>query len=97
MLDNIDATACEVLKRYPIKRAAFFGSAARGDMTESSDIDVIIEFLPGTRGLEFFGLYGDLEDAFGCHIDLITWNGLAKAKPSFKEAVEKEARIIYEC
>ena len=53
MPNPIEQTACEVLAQYPIKRAAFFGSAARMDMTETSDIDMLVEFLPGTPGLDF--------------------------------------------
>ena len=95
-MQNIESVACEVLSQYPIKRAAFFGSAARGDMGEQSDIDVLVEFLPNTRGIEFFGLRVDLEEALGRSVDLMTWNALSKSKPSFKQSVESEARLIYE-
>ncbi|MCL2874634.1 MAG: nucleotidyltransferase domain-containing protein [Defluviitaleaceae bacterium] len=97
MLEQLEALACEVLKQYPIKRAALFGSAARRDITELSDIDMIIEFQPNSRGLDFFGLRVDLEEALGRSVDLITWNALSKAKINFKQNVENEARLIYEC
>jgi len=96
MHEQLEKIACEVLIQYPIKRAAFFGSAARGEATESSDVDMLVEFLPGTPGLDFFGLLVDLKEAFGCHVDLLTWNALSKAKPSFRQNVESEARLIYE-
>lgn len=96
LLADIENTALNVLQRYPIKRAAFFGSAARGEMTENSDVDMLVEFLPDAGGILFFGLQADLEEAFDCHVDLITFYGLSKAKPSFKEAVVKDTRIIYE-
>ncbi|MCL2088659.1 MAG: nucleotidyltransferase family protein [Oscillospiraceae bacterium] len=95
MFESIESTACNVLMQYPVKRAAFFGSAARGDMSEKSDIDMLVEFLPDTQGLDFFGLRVDLEEAFGCPVDLITWNALSKSKPGFKKTVESEARLIY--
>jgi len=95
MSGQLEATACKILKQYPVKRAAFFGSAARQDMREASDIDMLVEFLPDTRGLEFFGLRLDLEEALGRPVDLITWNALSKAKPVFKKNVEREARLIY--
>ena len=94
---NIESVACSVLMRYPVKRAALFGSAARGDMNEQSDVDMLVEFLPDTRGLEFFGLRVDLEDALGCSVDLVTFNALSKAKPGFRQHVEQETRLIYEC
>jgi len=95
-VDNIQAVVCDVLSHYPVKRAAFFGSVARGEMKEQSDVDMLVEFLPDTRGLEFFGLRVDLEEALGRSVDLITWNALSKSKPDFKENVENEARLIYE-
>lgn len=94
-MENIEIIACEVLAEYPVKRAALFGSAARQDMSESSDIDMIVEFLPNTRGLDFFGLRVDLEEALGRSVDLITWNALSKSKPAFKQNVEREVRLIY--
>ncbi|MDR2650113.1 MAG: nucleotidyltransferase domain-containing protein, partial [Clostridiales bacterium] len=57
---DIESSAISVLLEYPVKRAALFGSAARGDMTENSDVDMIIEFIPGTRGIRFFGLLSKL-------------------------------------
>ena len=94
---NVEEVSREVLARYPIKRAALFGSAAKGNMSELSDIDILVEFLPNTRGLDFFGLRVDLEEALGRSVDLITWNALCKSKPCFRQSVESEARLIYEC
>ena len=99
MATNIDSIARDVIKQYPIKRAAFFGSAARGDVTEKSDIDIIVEFMPGRGGVdfEFFGLLVDLEEAFGCHVDLLTYYALEKeASPRFRENVMRDMRVFYE-
>ena len=96
MPEQLEVIACNVLVHYPVKRAALFGSAARGEATESSDVDMLVEFLPNTRGLDFFGLRLDLEEALGRPVDLLTWNALFKAKPSFRQNVENEARLIYE-
>jgi len=96
MSEQLEIIACNVLAQYPIKRAALFGSAARGETTESSDVDMLVEFLPNTRGLDFFGLRLDLEDALGRPVDLLTWNALFKAKTSFRQNVESEARLFYE-
>ena len=96
--EMIETAARDVLRRYPVRRAALFGSAARDAMTEQSDIDILIEFLPGRGGVgfEFFGLQGDLEEALNRRVDLITFHSLARAKPAFRETVEKDARLIYE-
>jgi predicted nucleotidyltransferase len=97
MLINIDSTAYEVLRNYPVKRAAFFGSAARGDIKDTSDIDILVEFLPDTRGILFFGLLSDLEKALDRQVDLITFDALyTEAKPAFKENVLRDVRVVYE-
>ena len=93
---NIETVACNILRNYPVKRAALFGSAARGDMNENSDVDILVEFLPDTRGLVFFGLRIDLEEALGRPVDLVTFNALTKSKPGFKKHVEQGTRLIYE-
>lgn len=96
-MDNIESIALEVLNVYPIKRAALFGSAARGDMSAGSDIDMLVEFLPDTRGILFFSLQTDLEEAFNRSVDLITFDALQhEAKEQFKKNVLQDARIIYE-
>jgi len=96
MSEQLEKIALEVLAQYPIKRAAFFGSIARYECTEKSDIDLLVEFLPGTPGLEFFGLHVDLKEAFGRHVDLLTWDCLEEAKPAFRNNIKREERIIYE-
>jgi len=95
-MTQVESTVREILLQYPISRAAFFGSVARGDMTELSDVDILVEFLPNSRGLDFFGLREDLKDALGRSVDLITWAALSKAKTAFRQQVESEARLIYE-
>jgi len=95
-LEPIVVSIKKILAQYPVKRAALFGSATRQDMTELSDIDMLIEFAPGSPGLDFYGLGVDLEEALGCRVDLLTWNALRNAKPDFRQNVESEARLIYE-
>ena len=99
MQTDIDMAVRDILQQYPVKRAAFFGSTARGDRTEKSDIDMLVEFMPGRGGvnLEFFGLQVDLEDVLSCHVDLITYDALYNvARPQFRENVLRDMRVIYE-
>ena len=96
MKDQLEVIARQVLNQYPIKRAAFFGSVARNEVSDTSDIDILVEFLPGTPGLVFFGLHVDLKEAFGRHVDLLTWDALENAKPDFRRNVMREERVIYE-
>ncbi len=81
-----------VCKKYPIRKAYLFGSYARGDATEKSDVDIRIEgdiksfFMLG-------GIYSDLEDALGMEIDL-----LSKLPDSerFKANLKKDEVLLYE-
>jgi len=65
-----------------------FGSIARGEATETSDIDLLVDMEPGRSLLDVGGLLMDLRDLLGCKVDIVTTKGLKK---SIKEAVLKEA------
>ena len=75
-----------VFKRYPVKKAALFGSYLRGDNTEKSDIDIIADL--GTNELYnsidyIYVLWDELENILGINVDLITLNGL-NFRPEYK-------------
>jgi len=93
---EIESKALEILGRYPVRKAAFFGSVLSGRMGQSSDIDMLVEFDPGTPGLDFFGLKTDLEEGFERPVDLMTFNALNRARPEFRGSVQKEAHVFYD-
>jgi predicted nucleotidyltransferase len=95
-IDTISVALAPFLREYGVVKCALFGSFARGEQTEGSDVDVLVEFAPGTPGLDFFGLKLDIEDALQRSVDLLTFRSLDKAQPEFREFVEREARVIYE-
>ncbi len=96
LLRDVNAAIIPVFDSYPVKRAALFGSFARAEQSQNSDADILVEFLPGTKGLEFFGLKVDLEEALQRSVDLLTYSALSSADADFRDAVENEAVIIYE-
>lgn len=97
MRTTIEPVVQNILLNYPIKHAAFFGSTARDEMNAQSDVDMLVEFMPDSNGLDFFGLHADLEQALNCRVDLLTYYGLFHdAKPSFKNAVLRDEMVIYE-
>lgn len=53
-----------------------FGSAARGEEAESSDVDFVVELEPGRSLLDLGGLQSDLERLLGCAVDVVTVRGL---------------------
>jgi len=54
-----------------------FGSVARGDEIESSDVDFVVELEPGRSLMDLGGLQVALERLLGCRVDVITGEGYA--------------------
>ncbi len=79
----------ELFPRYSIKRMGIFGSYARGEASESSDLDVLVE-LSQPIGLEFITLADELEAKLNLKVDLLTFNSL---KPSLRKYIEED--LIY--
>jgi predicted nucleotidyltransferase len=61
----------DLQERYPISELGVFGSYARGDYNEKSDIDILVDF-NGRIGIEFISLAHELEDLFNHKIDLVS-------------------------
>ena len=79
--------ALEILQKNGIKRAAFFGSIVRGEMTDESNIDILIEFEGRKSLLDLAGLKLDLEDALKRRVDLLTYRSL---HPMLKDGILAE-------
>jgi predicted nucleotidyltransferase len=65
-----------------------FGSAARGDATETSDIVILVQMLPGRSVFDIGGLLMDVQDLLGRRVDVVTERGL---RPRMRERVLREA------
>lgn len=74
-----------LVKKYPISELALFGSYARGDNNEQSDIDILVDF-NGRIGIEFITLAHELEDIFQTKVDHVSRKGI---KPNYLPSVEK--------
>ncbi len=84
----------EFCRRNHILRLAFFGSVLRDDFTPESDLDVLVEFEPGTRvGLRFFSMERELSEILGRKVDLNTPGFLSKY---FRDEVIAEAEVLYD-
>ena len=62
---------------YPIKSMAIFGSYSRKEQTESSDIDILVEF-SNSPGIRFIDLANELEQIIGFKVDLVSKKGIKK-------------------
>lgn len=66
----------EVLRRHGVTNPEIFGSAARGDDHEGSDVDIMVDFPPGTSIIDIIGIQHELEDLLGVPVDLVPRSGL---------------------
>ncbi|MDI6710907.1 MAG: nucleotidyltransferase family protein [Bacillota bacterium] len=82
-----------VLKRHDVRRAAVFGSLARGEAGEQSDVDLLVELAEGKTLFDLGALKLDLEDALGRRVDLLTYGGI---HPLFEKRVLAEQVTIHE-
>lgn len=76
----------EIKERFCVKRIGLFGSFVRGEETETSDIDILVEFEDPTFR-NFMNLAFFLEDLLGRRVDLLTPEGISHRIRPF---VEKE-------
>jgi uncharacterized protein len=65
-----------------------FGSIARGDAEVDSDIDLLVKMEPGRSLLDLVGLWQDLEDLLGAHIDVLSEGGVS---PHLRERIYADA------
>ena len=81
-------------RRHAITRLSLFGSVLREDFSPSSDIDVLVEFLPGKAPgfIAFAGLLLELSKILGRTVDLKT---PADLSGYFREEVLREARLLH--
>ncbi|WP_448517608.1 nucleotidyltransferase family protein [Pseudothermotoga sp.] len=60
----------EIREKYGVVILGVFGSYARGEQKETSDVDILIE-IERPIGLKFFELWDELEKLLGCEVDLV--------------------------
>lgn len=90
MSDQIQAVRDKIrgiLRKNGVKRAAFFGSIVRDEMTDESDIDILIEFEGRRSLLDLSHLKNELEDAVNRRVDLLTYKSL---HPRLKDRILAE-------
>ena len=77
-----------IAARHGARNVRVFGSVARGEDDEKSDIDLLVEFESGRSLLDHAGLWLELQDLLGCKVDVVSERGI---KPRIRERVLREA------
>ena len=89
-----EAEMYSICRRYQVKELAIFGSASRGALRSNSDIDLLVDFLPGARVglLELAAMTREFSRIIGRRVDIAVKPAL---KPLVRDTVLAEARILY--
>lgn len=77
-----------IADKHGARTVRIFGSVARGEEDEASDIDLLVEMEEGRSLLDLGGLLMDLQDLLGCRVDIVTEKGL---RERIRARVLKEA------
>lgn len=96
---NLDSIILEIRKsceKFEVKRLELFGSRARGDFRENSDVDFLVEFknlhAPNISD-KYFGLLEDLENLCQEKVDLV--EATSVKNPFFKKSIDRCRVLIY--
>ena len=81
----------ELQKRYHVEEIALFGSYARGEQTETSDLDILVT-LSAPLGWEFVDLHDYLAELLETQVELLT-RGAVDRKPLLRQFIEKD--LVY--
>jgi hypothetical protein len=97
VLNILRAHMPEIKKRFGVKRLGIFGSVARNEATEGSDVDIIVEFEEGSYTYKnFMALYDYLEKLLGISIDLLTAQAVENIRyTEIKDAIKRETVYVY--
>lgn len=83
----------QICRQNDVSKISVFGSAARGEATETSDIDLLVEFSQRKTLLNLVALERKLSTALGGEVDLLTEAALS---PYLRERIHQDLRVIYE-
>lgn len=80
----------ETISGYGAKHLGLFGSFVRNEVDAESDIDLIVEFIPGSKTYDnFINLAYFLEDLFGRRVELVTPSSLSRyLKPHIEKSIQ---------
>ncbi len=97
-INEIQRRIAPILKNYDVREAFLFGSYARGEATENSDIDIRVDKGDSQKLKSLLGVSGlhlDLNDALGREVDLLTCLPRGPLSSSFIENLKKDEIKIY--
>ncbi len=92
-LDEIKEKTVPIAIDYGIESMSIFGSYARGEADDESDVDICIDKGEVKSLIKYFMFVDELEKSLGCHVDVVTTGIEDKV---FLEKIEREGILLYE-
>jgi predicted nucleotidyltransferase len=92
-IQTIRQKTLPIFKQYRVRKAAVFGSVARGDALPDSDLDILIDPPQSMSLLDFVALKQDIEDIVHMPVDLVSYRGLS---PYLKDSILSCEHVFYE-
>ena len=91
-IDQIREIVSPIAESYGIPAVWLFGSYARGEATENSDVDLLIDCGDISSGFLLGGLYIDLRDSLNRELDMVTTEGEDK---DFLRRIQQDEVLLY--
>ncbi|WP_295724516.1 nucleotidyltransferase family protein [uncultured Methanobrevibacter sp.] len=92
-IEEITKRTTPIAIKHGVNRLCLFGSYARNEAREGSDLDFIMDDGDVTSLIKYMSFVQDLEDEFNCHVDLVSACSYNK---NFLNKIKKDVVIIYE-
>lgn len=85
-IDEIKAKIIPIAKQYNLSKVYLFGSYARGEEDENSDIDIALEIEDESQ---YMDVYGIISRVFNCDVDILLVNDLLNPRTNIGTLVKK--------
>lgn len=92
-IEEIKEKTEKIARQYDVGKMSLFGSYARGEATENSDVDFLIERGAIQDLFCYFAFVEDLENALGCHVDVVMDS---VQDQDFVKKIRTEGIMLYE-
>ena len=91
VIDDIKQKMSVILRQADVRRAAIFGSFARGEAGRDSDLDLLVEFQGKKTLLDLVALKNRLERALNIKVDVITYQSLS---PLLRDEILRQQVLV---
>ena len=91
LLRKLKSLKSTIAEHYMVKEIELFGSYGRGEQTETSDLDLLVEFREGADLFHLVGLTQFLEEELELNVDVVTKRAL---RPGVRESVLRETQLV---